>query len=113
MTVYIDSEYKCHVSNQDGVFLDVETGFFDGKCDAYIEGYRFVPSGCAWTRSDGEVFHGEMIAPWKPWHELDAAQREYEREQLEAIRIENDELLSAIAAMVDVVYESDLERIES
>ena len=55
---------------------------FDGKCNAYIEGYRFIPSGQTWTRADGVVFTGEMIAPWKPWDELDAAQREYEREQL-------------------------------
>ena len=54
-----------------------------------------------------------MIAPWKPWHELDNVQRQYEREQLEAARIENEELLSDLAAAVDAVYESDLERIES
>ena len=28
------------------------------------------------------MFHGEMAAPWKPWQELDAAQRVYERELL-------------------------------
>lgn len=83
MTVYIDSEYQCHVTNPDGVFREVETGFFDGKCDAYIEGYRFVPSGEAWTRGDGTVFPGEMIAPWRPWEELDSIQREYRLAQLE------------------------------
>lgn len=60
----------------------VTTDVFDGKCDAYIEGYRFVPSGETWTREDGVQFSGEMIAPWKPWSELDAAQREYERQQI-------------------------------
>lgn len=78
-TVYIDSEFKCHVSN-DGTMTAVETDFFDGKCDAFIEGYRFVPDGETWTRSDGEVFHGEMVSPWKPYGELDAAQRECERQ---------------------------------
>ena len=81
MTVYFDLEYKCHVSN-DGTMTAVDTDAFDGKCDAYIEGYRLVPPGKAWTRKDGVQFFGEMIAPWKPWSELDAAQREYEREQL-------------------------------
>lgn len=61
----------------------VETDFFDDKCDAYIEGYRFVPNGESWTRDDGVVFHGEMISPWKDFVELDAEQREYERQQLE------------------------------
>ena len=58
----------------------VETAAFDGKCDAYIEGYRFVPGGKTWVREDGAVFTGEMIAPWKPWQELEEAQREYERQ---------------------------------
>lgn len=80
-TIYIDSKFKCHVSN-DGTMTTVETNFFDGKCDAYVEGYRFVPNGETWTRSDGEVFHGEMIAPWKDYAELDNAQREYERQLL-------------------------------
>ena len=81
MIIYIDSDFKCHTTN-DGTMTAVETDFFDGKCNAYIEGYRFVPSGESWTRSDGVVFQGEMVAPWKPYDELDAAQREYEREQL-------------------------------
>lgn len=80
-TIYIDSDFKCHVSD-DGTMTAVETDFFDGKCDAMTEGYRFVPAGQSWTRSDGAVFRGEMIAPWKPWEELDAAQRAYERELL-------------------------------
>lgn len=80
-TIYIDSDFKCHTTN-DGALISVETDFFDGKCNALIEGYRFVPSGESWTREDGAVFEGEMIAPWKPWDELESAQREYERELL-------------------------------
>ena len=80
-TIYIDSDFKCHTVNDD-TMTAVETDFFDGKCGAVVEGYRFVPSGENWTRSDGVVFTGEMIAPWKPYEELDAAQREYERQRL-------------------------------
>jgi hypothetical protein len=80
-TIYIDYDFKCHVTD-DGTMTAVETPFFDGKCDAFIEGYRFVPSGETWTRPDGVVFQGEMIAPWKPYEELDSAQREHERERL-------------------------------
>ena len=80
-TIYLDSEFKCHAAD-DGTRNAVETDFFDGKCDAFMEGYRFVPSGESWTRSDGEVFHGEMISPWKDYAVLDNAQREYEREKL-------------------------------
>lgn len=79
--IYVDYDFKCHTVN-DGTMTPIETDFFDGKCDTFIEGYRFIPSGETWTRSDGVVFHGEMIAPWKDFEELDAAQREYEREQM-------------------------------
>ena len=80
-TIYIDSDFKCHTFD-DGTMTAVETNAFDGKCDAYIEGYRFVPEGESWTREDGVVFHGEMISPWKDYTELDNAQREYERQLL-------------------------------
>lgn len=79
--IYIDSDCRCHTANPDGNFREVETDFFDGKCTEFIEGYRFIPSGESWTRKDGTVFTGEMVAPWKPYSELDAAQRAYEREQ--------------------------------
>lgn len=79
-TIYIDSEFKCHVSD-DGTMTAVETDFFDGKCDAFIEGYRCVPVGETWIRSDGAVFAGEMVAPWKPYSELAAAQTQYEKDR--------------------------------
>ena len=94
-TIYIDSEFNCHVSPGSG-YTSVETDAFDGKCDAYIEGYRFIPAGQTWTRADGVVFTGEMIAPWKPWAELDAAQREYEREQYQTVVAQNTEYESAL-----------------
>lgn len=84
-TIYIDSDFKCHVTN-DGTMTAVETDAFDSKCDAYIEGYRFVPEGESWTRADGVVFHGEMISPWKDYTELDNAQREYERQLLKELQ---------------------------
>lgn len=78
MKIYIDSEFKCHTTNPGGNFREVETDFFDGKCDTFIEGYRFVPAGETWVRSDGKVFRGEMIAPWQSYNDLAAAQAQYE-----------------------------------
>ena len=86
MKIYVDKSYKCHLSD-DGTITEVQTDFFDGKCQEYIEGYRFVPAGESWTREDGVVFHGEMVSPWKPFSELDQAQREYEQEFAESARI--------------------------
>lgn len=79
---YIDNDYKCHTSNPDGEYRAIEKDIFPGKCDAYIEGYQYIPSDESWTREDGAAFHGEMISPWKDYDELDAAQRKYEQEQL-------------------------------
>lgn len=80
MTIYVDSDYKCHASQADGLTA-VETDFFNGKCRQYIEGYRFVPAGQSWTREDGQVFAGEMITPWRPYEILEELQALYEEEQ--------------------------------
>ncbi len=98
--IYLDSNFKCHTSSTEGL-TQIETNAFDGKCNVYIQGYRFIPAGQTWTRADGVVFTGEMIAPWKPWTELDAAQREYEREQYQTVVAQNAE------------YESTLTEIET
>lgn len=96
MTIYVDSDFKCHLTD-DGTMTAVETAAFDGKCDTYIEGYRFVPGGKTWVREDGVEFAGEMVAPWKPWKELDEAQREYEREQYAAVTAQNAEYEAALS----------------
>lgn len=77
--LYIDPDFKCHTSN-DGTMTEIETDFFDGCCDSFIKGYRYVPDGKCWTRGDGAKFFGVMVAPWKPFSELEAAQREYEKQ---------------------------------
>lgn len=102
MMIYIDEEYKCHVASTDGTLRGYDVPCFDGVADAFVEGYRYVPPDESWTREDGVVFAGEMIAPWKPWAELDAAQREYERQQLaEATALVNE----LIGGVEDVQHE--------
>ena len=96
-TIYIDSDFKCHATN-DGTMTAVETDVFDGKCDSFVEGYRFVPSGENWTRNDGVVFHGEMISPWKPYSQLDAAQREYAQQMLGEYETLIDDLYAEVTA---------------
>ena len=90
--IYIDKDYKCHVEN-DGTMTAVETDFFEGKCDDYIEGFRFVPAGESWTRSDGVVFEGEMASPCVDYSELVRAQRDHEQS-----------LLAEYEALVDELY---------
>lgn len=77
MTIYLDKDFRCHASDAGGL-TPVETNAFDGKCRRYIEGYRFIPAGQLWTRSDGVVFAGEMVAPAEDSRILEAAQSAYE-----------------------------------
>lgn len=93
-TVYIDSDFKCHTTNPDGVYRSVETDFFTGKCASFIEGYRYVPAGESWTRSDGVVFHGEMIAPCKDYDIISTAQALFE--ELDPSISEKDERIAAL-----------------
>lgn len=69
-TIYIDSEFKCHIAN-DGTMTAVETTAFDGKCDTFVEGFCYEDRG-----------NGIAIYPWKDFAELEEAQREYERQLL-------------------------------
>ena len=82
MIVFYDTDFKCHPTD-DGTMTAVETDFFDGKCDTFIEGYRLVPEGASYVREDGVVFHGETIAPWKDYDTLAAAQAQYEQTMAE------------------------------
>lgn len=75
--VYIDNDYRCHLVN-DGSMTSVEVDFFDGKCESFIKGYRYIPDGEEWVREDGVVFKGEMVFPWKAYSELDDEQLVYE-----------------------------------
>ena len=88
MAIYIDSDYKCHTEPAEDR-TEVETEFFNGKCKAFIEGYRFVPAGHEWTREDGAVFSGEMVAPWKDYTMLAAAQQGYEESLAEMQDMKN------------------------
>lgn len=97
--IYIDSDFKCHTESGEGRTA-VETEAFDGKCPAYIEGYRYVPAGESWTREDGTVFAGEMVAPWLDSRALMLAQEQYEQSEAEH--------MAETAELVDMIYASDM-----
>lgn len=98
MTIYIDSDYKCYVSAAEGRRAK-ETNEFDGKCPEWIESYRFVPEGGMWTREDGEVFKGEMAAPWKDLGEAYAAQAAYLEQMLAASRAQTTDMQAALEVL--------------
>ena len=71
MTIYIDANNKCHISN-DGNMTAFETDYFDGKCPAYIEGY------CCEITENSVAYY-----PWRDLTLLEEFQAQYEA-QLEA-----------------------------
>lgn len=110
-TIYIDTDYRCHIVD-DGTMRAIDTDAFNGKCDAFIEGYRFVPAGESWTRSDGVVFHGEMICPCKNYDMLELTQQLYEQmnesaikeERIAALEEENLMLMECVLEMSEIIY---------
>ena len=96
MTIYIDDDYKCHVSNAEGRRA-VETSYFDGKCPELIESYRLVPAGETWVREDGVIFTN-VVAPWKELREAYAAQAAYVEQQ----NAQYEAALSAIENALEV-----------
>lgn len=78
MIIYIDNENKCHVANDGTMTETLAPSVFVGKCPAFIEGYVFIPR--ATEEINGEIYGNGLLYPWKDYSELDAAQRQYERE---------------------------------
>lgn len=91
MKIYIDSEYKCHTEDGEGRRA-FEVSFFEGKCKAFIEGYRFIPAGETWINPQGVECSG--ISPWKDYALLAAYQEQYE-----ADRAEQDDMQTALETL--------------
>ena len=68
-TIYVDAENHCHVTGGEDLKA-VETDYFDGKCDEYVQGYYY------------DVEKG-ILYPFVPFDQLENAQLEYERARLE------------------------------
>ena len=97
MVVYIDADYRVHTESGEGLEV-METTVFDGMPEPVIDCHRYVPGGRQWRRPDGITIHGEFIQMCVSAQELDAAQRQYEREQLAAY----EQALSEIEAALGV-----------
>ena len=76
--IYLNKDFQCFTSENGETVQFVETSAFDGKCKAYIEGFRFVPAGQHWIREDGKRFDGEMVSPFKDYIYLETVQSLYE-----------------------------------
>ena len=103
MKIYLDAEFRCHLSD-DGTMREVETDIFDGKGSVYIEGYRYVPSGETWIRSDGVAFKGLMVSPATDFNSLAAAQTQHEHD--EAAHLEE------LGSLIEEIYNEDVDMID-
>ena len=103
MKIYLDGEYRCHALPADGL-REAESALFEGKCAGFVEGYRLVPAGESWTRADGTVFHGEMIAPAEDSRTLERIQTQHEADE--------QDHLSELGSLIEEIYNEYLEVIE-
>lgn len=104
MKIYLDNDYKCHVTD-DGTMREIETAFFDGKCTDLIEGYRFIPNGEKWVKPNGVIVRGEAVFPWHDYAQLAAAQSGYEEADAKAT--------AELADLIEQIYEEDLEMFDA
>ena len=74
-TIYLDSEYMCHLTN-DGTMAEIQTEMFDDIENAAVEYYRYIPEGSEWTNlKSGLVIHGLFIQATDS-NRIDEIQRE-------------------------------------
>lgn len=77
MQIYIDDDFRCHAKSGSGLRA-VESPFFDGKCDEFINGYRFIPADESWTMPDGTSIHGPSVFPAESFDLLQRFQTQHE-----------------------------------
>ena len=105
MYIYLDADFMAYPRQNEAETLtpwEDADGFFAGKCDAYIEGYRVVPEGETWTRNDRKTFSGLMISPVVDPIGLQAAQSEADRQTIADLD----------AAVIDLTYQNILLEME-
>lgn len=99
--IYLDEDYRAHAEQDAGTTRmpwGDSGGFFAGKCDSFIEGYRVIPNDETWTREDGIAFSGLMITPAVNPAVLQAAQAEADRQTIADLD----------TAVVDLTYQNIL-----
>lgn len=104
MEVYIDKEYKCHLKFIDG-YREFNIPFFDNKSSVVIEGYRYIPTDEEWIDDHGIVYEGELLIPFRDMLFLNEIQK--------AVDIALGEADDELAALIEQIYQEDVEMIEN
>ena len=59
-TIYLDSNFMCHIIN-DGTMTEIQTDMFDDLCNNSIELMRYIPQNEMWVRPNGRIIYGLFI----------------------------------------------------
>lgn len=102
MKIYLDSDFRCHLTG--GGMRMIETDEFDGKCAAYVEGYRFVPDGESWVRKDGVIFRGKLVMAVEDYELLKRFQFQHEADECAH--------LEELGALIEEIYNEDVDMID-
>jgi hypothetical protein len=82
--IYLDDQYRCSVTNGENK-TEIETDFFDGRCEEFIEGYCYIPKNEKWVNKNNIEFMGETIFPIADFNKIDSIQRSNERAALQML----------------------------
>ena len=97
MLVFIDKDYKCHTKNLANYRL-VNVPYFDGKCETFIEGFRYIPNGEKYKKETGEIITGKALLPFKDLILLETIQRLYE--EFLVYKAETNERIKRLESMI-------------
>ena len=100
MTIYLDSDYCCHLEDGDDRQA-IETDAFDGMGSVFIECYRLIPEGESWVNPDGVAIHGFALFPAIHSSRFELAQKQYEEDEVNH--------LEELGALIDEIYNEDME----
>lgn len=88
MTIYLDSDFRCHLQD-DGTRMAVETEAFEGKCEAFVSAYHYIPSGYSWQHQSGIIYNGLAIIADADYSVLARIQEQYEYDQEQSVDMQN------------------------
>ena len=93
MKVYLDSEYIAHAEYAEGC-VEAEHCFFDVIAPVLFDCYRFIPA-----EHEYEGQQGEYIGLVAPAADMVSIQQEFESELIARLRMAEEELADADAAL--------------
>ena len=93
MTVYLDMDFMAHAEFAEG-YIEAEHSFFDVIAPVLFDCYRFIPAEHEYNGQQGEY-----IGLVNPKADMVSVQQEFESELIARLRMAEEELADADAAL--------------